>query len=546
MIALSSFSAERVKEQLVAFNPNWQKYLSYLPEEEAIEFEHDWQLVQFHHLHVISVLEDANKSDLDRTQKSNRRFLIDHLKKYCSSGRFPINAANKIRTPVFIDEAKTRCAVGYLLDVGGQGKLSLDLAKYQNLAWVKDIQSTAFIKLLEPSGLTLEEVKLIQGAYDFYPPAGLYASNKHDIPQKPQVISKMFDEQKPKSLFDRSHGQWLYGEEKNGKLHGKWIQNYSADLPWIVGFYNQGKRTGQWKEYYKGTNILCRTEYWRNDKLNGIRTRYDRNGNIIEEIQFKDGVAVLKKNYDRNKGLEWVRKPLSGDTVYTEVFNRFGALLASGNEIIYNPGNLEWFQNIELTALNTMMVQTRDQPNRNGLINREFQAFTPLVQYQKEGEWNFYGAWKPDMKESDERNWLSTLDQQYSVFRYDFNLVYQNFNDDYNGGYVDSIHAEFSNGHLLDFESYSSASNQHYAFEYHEQVLFPTYQVGRQIIHQPLKAYGRLNRNDSRIGDWVFLDHTGAMTKEITFHRPESKTYIAQRVAKPATYRVHPLAMARN
>lgn len=161
MIALSSFSAERVKEQLVAFNPNWQKYLSYLPEEEAIEFEHDWQLVQFHLLHLISVLEDANKSDLDRTQKSNRRFLIDHLKKYCSSGYFPINAANKIRTPVFIDEAKTRCAVGYLLDVGGQGKLSLDLAKYQNLAWVKDIQSTAFIKLLEPSGLTLEEVKLI-------------------------------------------------------------------------------------------------------------------------------------------------------------------------------------------------------------------------------------------------------------------------------------------------------------------------------------------------------------------------------------------------
>ena len=50
-----------------------------------------------------------------------------------------------------------------------------------------------------------------------------------------------------------------------------------------------GKRSGRWKEYYPGTAILCRTEHWRNDLLNGVRTRYDKNGKIIETILFKDG-----------------------------------------------------------------------------------------------------------------------------------------------------------------------------------------------------------------------------------------------------------------
>lgn len=328
-------------EQLCAFNPNWKKYPSSVPTIPAIHFKHDWQLVQFHLFHVLRVLDEADISDLTIHEKTNRARLIETLSTYCTSGRFPINTVSEKRTPVFIDAYDTHCAVGYLLKESGYGAIARDIAFQQNLAWVPEIKSDELLRLQQQSGLSLEEVKLIQGAYDFYAPGALTAYNKYEIPQQPQVIDRHFDEKDRRSRHDRKSGQWLYGAEKNGVLHGKWIQNYSANLPWIVGFYENGKRTGQWKEYYKGTDILCRTENWRNDQLNGIRTRYDRNGKVIETIQFKNGQAVLKTNFDARQGIKWVRKPLGGDTVFTQVFDENGALLAAGNETVYNPGNLE-------------------------------------------------------------------------------------------------------------------------------------------------------------------------------------------------------------
>ena len=74
---------------------------------------------------------------------------------------------------------------------------------------------------------------------------------------------KYFNKKQPK----KKENVWLFGEGKNGKLHGRWIQNYRSGKPWIAGYFNHGQRSGQWKEYYQGTTKLCRTENWRNDKL---------------------------------------------------------------------------------------------------------------------------------------------------------------------------------------------------------------------------------------------------------------------------------------
>jgi len=522
LLSVNSFATNTIREQLTQFNPNWENFMNYLPEGEAIEFEHDWQLVQFHLIHVIGALEDADLSDLTASQKNNRKYLIHQLRDYCTTGRFPINTEKLSRTPVFIDEASTRCAVGHLLDASGHETLTLSLAKTQNLNWVKDIQSTELMGLQKISGLSLAEIKLIQGAYDFYMPNGLYASNKFDIPQQPQIITKSFNERVDRTLYNRSSGIWLLGEEKNGELHGQWIQNYSSDLPWIVGYYNQGKRSGQWKEYYKGTDILCRTEYWRNDKLNGIRTRFDRLGNIIEKIQFKDGMAVLKTNYDLLRGIEWVRKPVGGDTVYTEVFNQYGALLAAGNEIIYNPGNLEWFQNIELTALNTMAVQSRGIANGNGLITQEFQNFTPLVQYHKHGQWKYYREWNPEKVTSGESNWMSEFDENYHHFMNDFHNVSSYFKDVSVLNTIDSIHAEFTNGHLLNFNGFESEnSSYHYVFKYHQKIVFSTYKINERRIYQPLASAGVLDETGAKIGKWSYFDRLGNLSKETTYYKRE-------------------------
>ena len=316
------------------------------------------------------------------------------LADYAAQGRFPINYYRQERIPVFIDEHDTHCAVGYLMQHTGHEHMARRIAATNNYAWVREIEDEGLAAWQEASGFSLEELKLIQGAYDFYYEHAFLLPNKYEVPQKPEQVVRYF-EGKDKDKV------WCYGEGTNGDLHGNWIQNYSSTLPWIVGYFEHGKRSGRWKEYYKGTDKLCRTEHWRNDKLNGIRTRYDREGRVIETILFKDGHAVTKTNTDHDKALRWVRSPLDSATVYTEVFTLEGALIAAGKERIHNPEGLSWFQNIELTALNTFAITARDgapRPEEGVMVRRfdigSFQQQIPgshtLVQYRKEGEWVYY------------------------------------------------------------------------------------------------------------------------------------------------------------
>jgi antitoxin component YwqK of YwqJK toxin-antitoxin module len=537
-----SFAHQTVYEQLCDFNPNWKKYPNYVSNAPAQTFKHDWQLVQFHLFNVLNVLESADLTHLSQFEKENRFRLIAELRDYSITGKFPVNYISEKRTPVFIDEDKTHCAVGYLLKQSGYADIAREIADQQNLAWVPEIQSNELFKLQKYSGLSIEEIKLIQGAYDFYAPGALTAYNKYEIPQQPQVIDRKFDE-KRYSRFNRKSGQWLYGEEKNGILHGKWIQNYSADLPWIVGFYSHGKRTGQWKEYYKGTDILCRTEYWRNDKLNGIRTRYDRQGNIIETIQFKDGEAVLKTNYENHNGLKWVRKPLMGDTVYTQVFDDKGALIAAGKETIYNPGNLEWFQNIELTALNTMAIQARDQVSSNGVRESQFQSFTPLVEYHKRGDWEYYASWQPEQISANEYTIQSIIKSYYSNFWRDFLNVSNRFNAENLSSHFDSLHVTYKNNQIEQFHGYGDRTEKHYLLVYYDNATNIGYQFqpAEMDIHRILqhssygqstpvyippainrvKAYGEITPNGAKTGKWVFLDRIGNKLKETVYFVPE-------------------------
>jgi hypothetical protein len=98
---------------------------------------------------------------------------------------------------------------------------------------------------------------------------------------------------------------------------------------------------------------------------------------VIETILFKNGQAVTKTNIDHEKALRHVRTPLDSATVYTEVFTEEGSLIAAGKERIHNPEGLQWFQNIELTALNTFAITARDGAPRpeEGVFVRQSRFF---------------------------------------------------------------------------------------------------------------------------------------------------------------------------
>jgi hypothetical protein len=549
LVLIQTANAKSLYEQLVEFNFNWKKHAGLAPDGNALDFSSDQAYVQTHLSYVIPILKANSTEGFTTEQKQTRVHLIGLLESYRKAGKFPVNYFREERTPIFIDENNTHCALGYLLEQTGFEPIALEIAAEENYDWVKDIQHEAIPELQVLSGFTVEELKLIQGAYDFYMPNAFYAPNKYEIPQKPEVVEAYFDSNSGRARI------WCKGEGVDGVLHGRWEQRYSAKLPWIIGYFSNGKRTGQWREYYQGTDKLCRTENWRNDKLNGIRKRFSKEGKLVEEILFKDGVAVTKTNYDLKQSLRFVRKPLDSTSVYTEVYTLEGALLASGNETVHNPGGLLWFQNIELTALNTFAITSRDISTSNGQQGQE--SFidpntgsglynTPaLVEYKKEGDWSYYKEYTVNYKnDTTKKDLLGILMKDYQHYWNEFYLVMHQIEDlDLKEGY-DSIRIAYRDNYAEEFYGYGKDVYSHVEIRYHELRRFPLYAINQRSqrdwwspppsqygqgtwdlgdqseTYKVIRSIGQYNAKRERIGEWKHFDSASTLYKTETYILP--------------------------
>ena len=504
-------NAHTFYEQLCKFNPNWKKYSSQAPKGKAKVFSSDKELIQAHLTNVISILKSNTVSHLDKEQMETRVHLIEVLNQYKDAGEFPQNYYREERIPVFIDEHKTHCAVGYLLQQTGYENIANRIASTNNYIWVKDIKDEALLKWQKKSGFTLEELKLIQGAYDFYMPNAFTLPNKYEVPQKPVCIVSYFDDK------DKNPKIWLKGEGKNGVLNGLWEQNYSEEFPWIVGYFENNKRTGQWKEYYQGTDKLCRTENWRDDKLNGIRRRFNREGEIIEEILFKDGNAITKINYDLDNSLKWIREPLDSNLIWTEVFTFGGAPIASGHERVSNPGNLLWFQNIELTALNSAAITSRDISVESPSLN-QVRLFSnpPLVEYKKEGDWIYYKQYANKTKNI---TGLELSIRDYEHFGKELVTPIQEFDRKNIIHNYDSIKATYQNNNMINFYGYGPFNHIHLGIDYQQTLDVYDYQNSFKTNYI-VKEIGQYNGLNQKIGVWKHFNHNQELYKTENFLLP--------------------------
>lgn len=550
-------SAGGFYEQLCDFNYNWKKYKDRAPAGEAKQYTTDNQLVADHLEQVISILRSSPTTDLTTAQIEMRTDLIATLDEYRLAGTFPQNYYRQERVPVFIDEHDTHCAVGFLMRASGSGQLARQIAAANNYAWVKEIEVSGLSAWQQRSGFSLEELKLIQGAYDYYMPNALLLPNKTEVPQKPIATLRYFDKL-PKKLSEEEKEKyvWLRGEGNNGVLNGKWEQNYAVGKPWIVGWYENGKRTGQWREYYQGTDKLCRTEVWRNDKLNGVRRRYDRKGDLIEEITFKDGKAILKINYDLRSEIKYIRRPLDSGIVDTEVYTMAGELLAAGKARIHNPGNLEWFQDIELTALNSASITSRKavegynigfRPEaRSG--RQQFSQFhrpvalynqPSLVQYQKLDDWIYYKNYNYErnktilplsVKHKLQRDFGHYADEIYASIQLYGDL-------DIHTGY-DSIRVTYQDNVAKHFYGYESDATTHLKITYHDpqliltginQIWLNAYNNQMELkTSQRVKEIGRCDEAENRVGEWKHFDAQGRLYKVETYLIPWKEEEDAQ------------------
>lgn len=553
-------------EQLCEFNFNWEKYAGRINEEKKRDFTSDKEYVQAHLESVLEILKSNPVSQLTCEQFDSRMKLIEILSEYREAGKFPINYHCSNRIPVFIDENGTYCAVGYLLKETGFDDVAKCIAETDNYVWVKDINHPAISEWQKKSGFTLEEIKLIQGAYDSYPFNGLYLPNKHEIPQKPEPIVMYFEDSRGRALEKKKENIWLKGESENGVLQGRWEQNYAVGIPWIVGYYENGKRSGQWEEYYQGTKLLCRTENWRNDKLNGIRKRFDKEGKIIEEILFKDGNAITKTNYDFVDSLIYIRKPLDSNLVQTQIFTFGGGLIAAGQEIVHNPGGLKWFQNIELTALNSAQFTEQSFSLTNGsnsshdysndaYLSRShghgmlFQT-PPLVEYKKEGNWIYYSDYvSSSNKNSKGKKTISNAEEilstNFSHFGQELFYSISMFESlKITKGY-DSISVFYIDNTLLDFYGYGNKDYAHLKINYFEcdsissnsyypffSIVDYTYYPERGWVESSqklIKNIGQYNSQNQKIGVWKHYDEMGVLYKKEEFIVPKDEIELTQR-----------------
>ena len=540
LLFVQQLAAATFYDQLCEFNFNWKKYESRAPLGEAMIFESDQAYVYAHLSSVLPILRTNPANHLTKAQFSSRMHLIEVLDGYRIARRFPINYHRTERIPVFVDDDGTHCAVAYLLQQTGNEEIVLRLAKADNYAWVKDIHDEAVLVWQQASGLSMEELKLIQGAYDSYMPFAFTGPNKYEIPQKPEQMIAYFEHNGTKQKrASKEENIWCYGEGKDGVLNGRWEQNYAVGIPWIEGYYNNGNRTGQWKEYYQGTDKLCRTENWRNDKLNGIRKRFNRKGVLIEEILFKDGVAVTKTNYDLQGSLRWVRKPLDSNVVWTQVFTFGGALIASGNEKVHNPGKLLWFQNIELTALNSFSITSRDeavsyQPGHGGLlVERRFGRVNlfsspPLVEYKKEGDWIYYREFGSNMEAASLNSMKEMLGLNYRHFGLDLFQRINLFGSFELISIYDSIQVVYNNDRVYSFHEYGVGNHTHLKIRYHDPSLLSNprlirfYDIENRMIvsENQIKEMGLCNLLDEQIGVWKHFNEQGELYKTERFIIP--------------------------
>jgi len=148
-------------DHLLAINAQWEGKAN--TAEGLLSFHNDTERIAFHLSQVIKRLEAVEVKEADI--KAKRTALIRTLKVYQEEGKFPINTRHSKRTPYFIDDFGTACAVGHLMIESGRDDLALRIKEEHNFDYIADIKTVGVLDWATEYGFSLDELALIQPAY---------------------------------------------------------------------------------------------------------------------------------------------------------------------------------------------------------------------------------------------------------------------------------------------------------------------------------------------------------------------------------------------
>jgi hypothetical protein len=231
------------------------------------------------HQHLQYVRDWLASRPATRPELARRRAeILAHFDAYIAKNTTPKNVHVPWRTPVFIDDEGTICAVGYLIQQTTNPELPERIAKAHRYDFIEDI-ATAMPDVAEwvaSSGFTLDEIAHIQPAY-----------------AEPEVNTwRTWDLAKHKPAdgpYDKLSSRGVF---KHARMEGRWIAYSRPDdknaEETIVGHGDMTHGDGEWTSLYDDGKLFARGPYVDN-VAEGAWKLYHPSGNLAAEGSFSGG-----------------------------------------------------------------------------------------------------------------------------------------------------------------------------------------------------------------------------------------------------------------
>lgn len=123
-------------------------------------------------------LRERDVSQLSQLQRARRMRVLDALDLYVAAGAFPDSETDHGLLPTFLDpHSNVRCAVAHLVETTAGTAMMVELDRDHHNDYIADLAGDPrFVAWVETSGLTHEELAIIQPSYPPPPPTDvLYA-----------------------------------------------------------------------------------------------------------------------------------------------------------------------------------------------------------------------------------------------------------------------------------------------------------------------------------------------------------------------------------
>lgn len=271
------------------------------------------------HEHFVAVRARLAAAHAPRPElEAKRRALLAALDDYIAKGLTPKNEHLPWRTPVFIDDEHTICAVGYLIERSAGRPLAEQIATSHRYSFIEDIarDMPEVRAWVAESGFTLEELGQIQPGYMGPDVLQWHPWELADDGRTPKVPADgAYDDEHARGHFAHHHmdGEWT-ARDDDGKLVGKgtfqrgagtWTSFYPTGTALATGAFARDVPTGAWTFFHPSGRVAAEGRFEHGQRVGRWHFYYDTATKTpIAEGRFDDGnVAGTWKHFDAHGAL---------------------------------------------------------------------------------------------------------------------------------------------------------------------------------------------------------------------------------------------------